>query len=110
MFRKVVFFNYYHNGDIHLSRGFVRQIINKTHQIDPNVQFYYAHRNPPDLLLDVNITMDPGSLSAVGNDHISLFVRGDTVYFNTWYAQQHFKYMGVHGISIDTLYLAFNDN
>lgn len=110
MYKKVVFFNYYHNGDIHLSRGFIKKIIEKVKQISPDTTFYYAHKNSPDLLADIEIAFDPTGLSIIGNDHANLVVRGDTIYINTWYAQQHFKYMNVYGISMDTLYMALNDS
>ena len=110
MYSKVVFFNYYHNGDIHLSRSFVRKIIEKVKQIDSSVRFFYSHKNSPGLLADIDISMDHAGLSIVGNDHANLIVRGDTIYINTWYAQQQFKYMNVYGISMDTLYAAFNDS
>jgi hypothetical protein len=109
MYKKVVFFNYYHNGDIHLSRGLLHQIINKVHQTNPEVEFYYAHRNSPDLLADINLKFDPNGLNVIRNDHAGIVAAGDIVYINTWYAQQQFRYMNVHGISLDTLYLVFND-
>lgn len=108
--KKIVFFNYYHNGDIHVSRGFVRQIMNKIHEIDSTVQFAYGHRNDPALLSDIpNLVFDPVALSVVKNDHANLLIVGDTIYVNTWYAQQHFKYMNRYGLTIDSLYAAFDD-
>lgn len=108
--KKVVFFNYYHNGDIHVSRGFLRQIIKKVKQINPSIEFVYAHRNSPDLLADIlELRYDSSELAAIRNDHTNLLVLGDTVYINTWYAQQHFRYMNRYGITIDSLYSAFDD-
>ena len=108
--KKVVFFNYYHNGDIHVSRGFVRQIIHKIKQINPLTEFVYAHRNSSELLLDIpELKYDPSELAFVRNDHANLLTLGDTVYINTWYAQQHFMYMNRYGITIDSLYCAFDD-
>jgi hypothetical protein len=109
--KKIVFFNYYHNGDIHVSRGFVRQIMNKVQQIDPTIQFAYGHRNSSALLSDIpNLQFDPTALSIVKNDHANLIVIGDVIYINTWYAQQNFKYMNKYGISIDALYGALDDS
>lgn len=111
MSKRVVFFNYYHNGDIHVSRRLVYHIMNKVRQIDPTVQFAYGHRNSPDLLADIDgLAFDPLALSIVRNDHTGLMVLGDTIYFNTWYAQQNFKYMNRYGITIDSLYSAFDDS
>lgn len=109
---KIVFFNYYHNGDVHVSRGFVRQIMNKVHSIDPTIQFAYSHKNDPTLLADIpNLGFDHSALGIVRNDHANLHVVGDTVYINTWYGQQHHKYMNRHGgINIDAIYDAFSES
>ena len=108
--KRVVFFNYYHNGDIHVSRGFIRRIIEKVKQLDPTIRFFYSHRNSPELLSDIiDLQFDSNGLGQVNNDHANLVVVGDTVYINTWYAQQHYRYMNRYGITIDSLYSAFDD-
>jgi hypothetical protein len=108
--KKIVFFNYYHNGDIHVSRGFIRHIIARVHQIDPSIQFSYAHRNASELLSDIpNLGYEPSGLSVVNNDHAGIVPVGDTIYINTWYARQHYRYMSRYGITIDSLYVIFDD-
>jgi len=108
--KRIVFFNFYHNGDIHVSRGFVRHIIEKVKQLDPTIQFFYSHKNSPELLKDIpGLQFDPHGIYQVGNDHANLYSVGDTVYINTWYAQQHFRYMNRFGITIDSLYAALSD-
>ena len=108
--KKVVWFNHYHNGDIHASRGIVKQIINHVHRQDPTITFAYSHRNPSNLLLDIpNLEFDGEALNNV-NPHDSLVVIGDTAYINTWYDQQHQKYARQCGIlTIDILYVALNE-
>lgn len=109
--KRVVFFNYYHNGDIHVSRGFVRQIMAKVHQSDPTIKFEYAHNNAPSLLADIpNLSFDLFGLRVINDDHISTFATKDTVYINTWYGQQHHKYLNRHGLCFDVLYDIFNEN
>lgn len=109
--KRVVFFNHFHNGDIHVSRGFVRQIMNKVHQLEPSTQFVYTHKMSPDLLSDIpNLMYDRSALNNVGSEHNNLVVNGDNIYINTWYGQQHFKYMNRHGVTIDTIYDALDDS
>jgi hypothetical protein len=85
--------------------------MNRVRQIDPTVQFAYGHRNSPDLLADIDgLSFDPLALSVVRNDHAGVVGIGDTVYFNTWYAQQHHKYMNRYGLTMDSLYSAFDDS
>jgi hypothetical protein len=111
MTKRIVFFNYFHNGDIHVSRGMVRQIMNKVHQIDPSVQFAYAHKMSTDLLSDIpGLQFDGSGLSVVNNEHANLHKVGDTTYINTWYGQQHFKYMNRYAVSIDSIYAALSDS
>lgn len=109
--KRVVFFNYFHNGDIHVSRGFVRQIMNKIHQQDSSIQFSYGHKNDPSLLSDIpNLSFDSSALAIVNDSHVNLRKIGDTIYINTWYAQQNFKYMNTFGLTFDALYASFDEN
>lgn len=104
---RVVFFNHFHNGDVHVSRQFVRMIMNKL----PEMTFEYSHRNPRNLLNDIDgLVFNPGAINMVPSEHMSLLRSGDTVYINTWYAQQKFKHMNQYGITIDSLYACFDEN
>lgn len=109
--KRVVFFNPFHNGDIHVSRGFVRQIIEKVKQIDPHTTFSYSHKMAADLLIDIQgLTYDPNGLRTIANEHVGVHTNGETIYINTWYGQQQFKYMNRHGVSFDSLYAAIDDS
>jgi hypothetical protein len=108
-YMNIVFFNHFHNGDLHISREFIRKIIDKVLSIDNSVKFSYAHSNDPCLLSDIlNLNyIDLKSLRL--NQFENLNRVGDTVFINTWYAQQKHKYMNIHGMTLDCLYEAFND-
>lgn len=109
--KRVVFFNHFHNGDIHVSRGLIRQVITKAKQIDPSIQFFYAHKNYGGLIADIpELMFDYHALEAVTSEHITTQQIGDVVYFNTWYGQGNFKHMNRYGLTIDTLYSAFDEN
>lgn len=57
--KRIVFFNCFHNGDIHVSRGFVRQIMNKIKQLEPDTTFGYTHKMSAELLSDIpDLTFD----------------------------------------------------
>lgn len=106
---KVVFFNHFHNGDLHISREFIRKIMQKVNMIDPSISFSYAHVNDPCLLSDIpNLEYQNLRRLNIGQFE-NLKSNGDIVYINTWYAQQNYKYMNVHGMTLDCLYEAFND-
>lgn len=106
---RVILFNHWHNGDVHLSRGVVRQMIKKVEQIAPATEFIYSHHNPSNLLLDIpNLGFDPDLVNTV-DQHDNLVHRNDTVFINSWYNQQHSRYMSRYGVSFDSLYAAFDD-
>lgn len=104
----VTFFTHFHSGDLHVSREFIRKIMSKVSQIDNNILFSYAHVNDPNLLSDI-----PGLRYERLSDtdqFENLQVRRNTTYVNTWYGQQHFKYMNPYGMTLDCLYTAFDDS
>jgi len=107
---KITFFNHFHNGDLHISREFVRKVIEKVHSIDPSTTFSYAHVNDQGLLSDIPNLAYENLNSLRLNQFENLTRRGDTIFFNTWYAQQNYRYMNVHGMTLDCLYEAFNDS
>lgn len=84
--------------------------MSKVHSINPGISFSYAHVNDPNLLSDIpNLGYE--NLHSLGLGQFeNLSNRGGTVFFNTWYAQQQFRYMNVHGMTLDCLYEAFNDS
>lgn len=108
--KKVTFFNHFHNGDLHISREFIRKIIQKVNSINPEITFSYAHNNDPCLLSDIpNLAYE--NLNALRIDQFeNLTTRGETTFINTWYAQQRYRYMNIHGMTLDCLYEAFNDS
>lgn len=106
---KITFFNHFHNGDLHISREFIRKIIERVRLSNPNMLFSYAHSNDPCLLSDI-----PGlvyeNINTLGLTQFeNLTNRNGTIFINTWYAQQHYRYMNVHGMTLDCLYEALND-
>ncbi len=104
---KVVFFNHHHNGDIHVARGFIREIMKKM----PNISFSFTHKNSRNLLVDIpNLKYDANSINSIKDEQISLFNKGDTYYFNTWYCQSQYKYYKMYGLTLDALYAAFDNN
>lgn len=48
--KKLVFYNHFHNGDIHVSRSFVNFIVSKLKSKE--IEFSYVHKNSKDLLSD----------------------------------------------------------
>lgn len=49
--RRLIFYNLFHNGDIHFTRPFIRDIMTKTK--DSFDEYHYLHYNSPRLLMDI---------------------------------------------------------
>lgn len=94
MLKKIVFYNPCQNGDVHVARSYIQDIINKTEGYD----FYYAHKKSTSskfILCDIE-----GLKREVVEDNILYDLRNDSIvdreqatYINTWYCQSDHKYM-----------------
>lgn len=108
MYRHIVFYNHFHNGDIHVSREFIRKLSEVFRRKFPGVTISYSHRNNVGLLADI-----PGlahNLIPLNfSEHEGVIISGDILLINTWYAQRKFAYMNQYGITFDCLYLILDD-
>jgi len=104
MFDKLIFYNNFHFGDVHLSRTFVREIVK--YATARGISCFYKHEKASEILYDI-----PG-LSFVNQKHgdqqAACCVRGDTAYFNTWYAAGNFRYFHTYGLTYNCLYRVFD--
>jgi len=100
MINKITFFNHFHNGDLHVSRTFVSEIINKL-----NISGSYSHNKNEYLLNDLNLTKD-----SIINIHEKIGAKNklDSLFLNTWYGAYDQKYQNAYGITFDTLYSIFD--
>ncbi len=74
---KVLFFNDWHNGDVHMSRPYVTDLMT----LLQGCEFYYYHPNNPKLLADIeNLTHTPTKTNA-------------DIIIDTWIGQLHYKGM-----------------
>lgn len=108
MYKNIVFYNHFHNGDIHVSREFVRKLTEVFRQKFSDVNISYSHRNHPGILADIP-TMTFNQVPLNFSEHEGVIIRGDTILINTWYAQRRFHYMNTYGISFDCLYVMFDE-
>jgi len=108
MYKNIVFYNHFHNGDIHVSREFVRKLSMAFSKKFPGVNISYSHRNNANCIADIpGIGYNQYPLN--WHEHEGTFIRGDTMYINTWYAQKRFHYMNTYGITFDCLYVIFDE-
>lgn len=91
----IYFYNTFHNGDVHYSRTFVRDIIKK---LGPDNDYCYLHNNNPQVLKDiVNLKYDKAFNSFIHWNLISnypikyfdqIIRKNEDLYINTWIGQQ----------------------
>jgi hypothetical protein len=106
---KIVFFNKYGAGDVHVSRGIIRMIMPKIKELDPAAEFIYSHPKQYNLLSDIpNLLYDPELWKQL-DKYDNLIKRGDHLFINSWYVQSNWRYMKPYGLTLDAIYAAFDD-
>lgn len=110
----VVFFNHFRNGDLFVSRGLVRYVVQTCKVLNKNIDFHYMHKNPNNLLEDVDdLSYVPQTKATKILDNmkehegIYLDPGTETLFFNTWYATGYDAFIKVYGITFDCLYYSF---
>lgn len=101
-FNNVIFYNYFHSGDIHVSRTFVKWI---SQNIQANNYFYW-HNNSTRILLDqpkIKHRIPPYEQ----NKDKGIFIDGNNLFINTWYYSLQGKYYT--GCNINSLYDYFKN-
>jgi hypothetical protein len=99
------FYNLFHNSDIHLSRNFVKDIIEKTNYTD----YYYVHTLDVGILKDITNLIEISDIRIKYNnfyyENIVGKLNGD-MHINTWIGQKNYT---ENGINIYTYYNMFKD-
>ena len=85
---KLIFFNNFHNGDIHFTREFVKDIMKKT-SFD---EYHFLHKRNPKLLMDIP-NLKYGPLNVNCNQDCPYFIINDETYINT--------HLGVYEMFVD---------
>lgn len=86
----LIFYNNFHNGDIHYSRQFIKDIIKKTNFN----KYFYNHQNNNTLLKDIQIEFLQGKKYYDNSfNQKQIFIDEDNVVVNTWIGQSNAKYL-----------------
>jgi hypothetical protein len=101
---EIVFVNHFHNGDLHISREFIRKIKAKF----PQYSYGYANKHNSYVLKDLGLNHYDSRTINFGsefNGHIQI---GNKLYLNTWYGSCKGKFNCACGIAFDALYCLFD--
>ncbi len=108
--RNIIFFNHFNNGDIHVSRNFVKFLISKIKSIHSDTKFFYTHKNDPNLLNDIeDLSYDGSYLKNVKSHYSDIEEHQGNLYLNTWYGSQQMAHLNKYGITFDCLYGVFSN-
>jgi hypothetical protein len=104
-FRNVTFYNHFGNGDLWISREFVKQI---TELISAD-NYYYAHAKDHHLLFDLPY-IKKAEITDICNMREPYVLYGDSIYINTWLGYAYGKYVFPNvTLSIANMKRMFND-
>lgn len=81
-YKKIAFFNQFHNGDCFVGKAYVKAIVEAL----PGLEFEYYHLNHPDIIKDLPVTYKPleEMPSITHMTRIAENDAKDTLYINTW--------------------------
>jgi len=106
MINKIIFYTIGHNGDIHYSREFIKDIIKKI----PNILFEYHHNASAKLLKDISsLSINSFNLWNIYKNNFYYDPNTQIFYINTWigcdYSQDE---IGRHGCCLKSNYYMYN--
>lgn len=105
MITKVVFFNMFHYGDLHVSRGLVREVSKRC--VAKGIKCEYFHNYSNDVLKDiedVQLVKVQYNITNITPSHVV----GDVLFINTWYGGNQ-NIFNSYGLTFDTLYRSFKE-
>jgi hypothetical protein len=102
---KISFYNGWHNGDLHVSRTFIKYIMDNFEA----TSYSYYHSCSTKILQDIdNLKQLPfEELQISSSNKDGYFKRGNNCYINTWYASYNYRYLKGRDLTMFCLYDVF---
>lgn len=101
--KPIIFYNNFHNGDIHVSRAFVMDIIKKV-----NTTFEYYHNCSPKLLQDIDVVHKQTNENNYNFSNVPIIYETENeILINTWYNVNQPAFGKNGGCTLKTLYENF---
>ena len=107
MIKNLVFYNHWQNGDIHVSREFIKLIMNNIKAEN----YVYVHNKSKELLKDIpNLKISNEGIEYLDNDSPRMWnLHTRTLCLNTWYGVSR-SFKDTSSCTIDTLFDLFSDH
>jgi subtilase family serine protease len=101
--KDLIFFNHFHNGDLHVSRTYINDIIENYKMNTSNI--YYEHKCDMEILKDLDVIQN--KIITVNDEKILYVEKDNKICFNTWYNPYAQPLFNVYGCSLKTLHANF---
>lgn len=98
--KKIIFYNNFHNGDVHFSRGIVKTIV----KYFPDCEYFYLHNNKKGILKDLSHIVE-SDLDEYCDMEKSVTFIDNKIYINTWYGQNYRNFLNMGGTTLLTIKL-----
>lgn len=105
---KVVFYNNYHNGDIHYSKEFIKDIMKKYKAKNYSYYFDLEHVCDKNIIKDCNIKYESKIPENILQEE-QLTINDDTIYINTWVGQKNKYFVDNIGINLKANYEIYKE-
>lgn len=99
--KKITFFQHHHNGDLFVSKEYIRQIKNDL----PQFEIKYLHNNSSKTLLDLEINQIPFEISSLP-EHQPYVRQSNHLFINTWLSS-HPEYDQKGNINHNVMHIIF---
>lgn len=105
---EIIFYNHYHNGDIHFSREFIKDIMKKYKAKKYSYWFDTSHVSSEDIIKDCEIEIIntlPSDISEIEKFHKIK----NKFYINTWVGRNKYELVNKYGINIEANYELYKE-
>jgi hypothetical protein len=85
MFKKLIFFNRWHNGDVFSAKGYIQDLVRQLPVLVTGIEISHAQVNPYKTMIDLGINHIPAEeVPSAVEDKFRFGHLGDAIYINTW--------------------------
>jgi GR25 family glycosyltransferase involved in LPS biosynthesis len=104
----IIFYNHYHNGDIHYSREFIKDIMKKYKAKSFSYFYNFEQVGSENIIKDVNLS-NRKDIPFQVSEKDSMVLINDNMFINTWVGQKDYKFVNEIGINLKANYEIYEE-
>lgn len=101
----VYFHNNFHNGDVHLSKGFIKAY----QKIIGHKNFYYIHNCNKKITADLEPDIKTVNANIQNLQDKLIYCENENLFINTWIGTENKKYLNTYGLNFNSNKIIFNE-